>query len=313
MPKRNLIRILLIWVCILIVTALLGKTTIAAEGGKTAADFLNIGIGARAAALGGAYTSAADDATAAYWNPAGLVQVKNAQLAFSHFALYQDISYEYLSMAYPLSERITLGAATSYMNYGTIEGYDQYDNPTGEIGGTYDMAAGLSFGYSFTDKISAGLTAKYVILSLADRSASALAADIGFRYSTPLFAVGMTAANLGQKIKFDEVKEDLPASMRAGVSVWPLGPSFMAALEAEKQFDGNISVKNGFEYNYEHRYFVRTGYSYYPDEDSDRKFGQSFSFGVGALLGPARFDYTFSPEEKFSSESLHRFSVIFDF
>ena len=38
--------------------------------GTTAAQFLKIGIGARALAMGGAYSAVSDDATALYWNPA---------------------------------------------------------------------------------------------------------------------------------------------------------------------------------------------------------------------------------------------------
>jgi len=39
--------------------------------GTTAAKFLSIGIGPRANAMGGAFTSVANDASALYWNPAG--------------------------------------------------------------------------------------------------------------------------------------------------------------------------------------------------------------------------------------------------
>ncbi|MDD9974878.1 MAG: hypothetical protein OXU27_12775, partial [Candidatus Poribacteria bacterium] len=35
-------------------------------------DFLTNGVGGRALGLGGAYVGIADDATAAYWNPAGI-------------------------------------------------------------------------------------------------------------------------------------------------------------------------------------------------------------------------------------------------
>ena len=40
--------------------------------GTSAANFLRIGIGARALAMGGAFVAVADDPTAAYWNVAGL-------------------------------------------------------------------------------------------------------------------------------------------------------------------------------------------------------------------------------------------------
>ena len=42
------------------------------KAGTTAAKFLSIGVGSKAVGMGGSYTSIADDATAMYWNPAGL-------------------------------------------------------------------------------------------------------------------------------------------------------------------------------------------------------------------------------------------------
>ena len=40
--------------------------------GTTAAKFLHMNVGSRAVGMGGAFTSIANDASAMYWNPAGL-------------------------------------------------------------------------------------------------------------------------------------------------------------------------------------------------------------------------------------------------
>ena len=50
--------------------------------GTTAAKFLSIGVGSKAVAMGGAFTSIADDATAMYWNPAGLSYFNTKELYF---------------------------------------------------------------------------------------------------------------------------------------------------------------------------------------------------------------------------------------
>jgi len=312
MSRNKLFKILVIWGCLVAVTALLGKTTIASDNGIAAADFLNIGVGARAAALGGAYTSISNDATAAYWNPAGLTYLKSAQVAFSHFSWYQDISYEYLAVAYPVNDRWTLGTALSYLNYGSIDGYDINDEYTGEISSTYDLAAGISAAYRVNEDLSVGLTAKYVVISVAGLSGSALAADIGAKYEMDIVSFGLAVVNLGQNLDFEGTKEDLPAAVRTGVAVELFGPSLLASLELSTPFYGDIAIKNGYEFRYQERYFVRTGYAFTPSQDG-REFGQSLSFGVGALLGPAHFDYTFSPNEKTTAESIHRLSLILDF
>lgn len=311
MSNRRLYRILIAWAILIAVSALLGRTVIASDNGAAAADFLNIGVGARATALGGAFTSVADDATASYWNPAGLTSVETIQLAFSHFAWYQDITYEYLAAAYPASNRFAFAVSASYLSYGTIEGYDINDEPTGPLSSVYDMAVGISAGYSATENLSVGLTSKYIILSLAEVSASAVAADIGINYHRNNLNAGLSLVNLGQKLKFNDSEDNLPLAIRAGVSGYPFSSSILTTFELENQFYGDFSIKNGIEYNYESRYFVRTGYAFHPGQ-SGREFGQSFSLGVGALLGPARFDYTFSPQEKYSSESIHRFAVLLE-
>ena len=54
------------------------------RAGISTAQFLKIGVGGRAAALGEAFIAVANDASALYWNPAGLVQFEENQVMFSH-------------------------------------------------------------------------------------------------------------------------------------------------------------------------------------------------------------------------------------
>ena len=69
--------------------------------GEAGAQFLKIGAGARACAMGEAFTGIADDPSAIYWNPAGLTQMNSAQIiAMQNFYLL-DMSYQYLGMVLP--------------------------------------------------------------------------------------------------------------------------------------------------------------------------------------------------------------------
>ena len=284
------------------------SNAIASDNGTAAADFLNIGMGARGCALGGAFTAVSDDASSVYWNPGGLTAVSETQLIFSHYAWYQDMSLEHLALAHSVSDRLTVGFATSYMSYGRIEGYNEYDVPTGEVNSVYDLMVGISAGYNLVDYFSAGFTTKLIVLSLADVTATSIALDLGLKYEYNQFLMGFSLANLGGSPKFRQYSENLPLLIRLGVGARLFDEQFLTTLEVENQFHGSMKIKNGYEAKLQDRYFVRAGYALYPGQDGSH-LNQDLSFGVGAFLGPAAFDYTFSPQDDFSSESLHRFSI----
>ena len=67
-----------------------------------AGEFLTLGAGARAIGMGGAYSALADDASAAYWNPAGLAQVDRTQAAFMHSTLHGLDAYDYFNATHPV-------------------------------------------------------------------------------------------------------------------------------------------------------------------------------------------------------------------
>jgi hypothetical protein len=73
---------------------------------KYSNEFLNIGAGARGMAMGGAQVASAKDATAGYWNPAGLTGIKDhINLGIMHADYFAGIAkYDYLSVAKPIQD-----------------------------------------------------------------------------------------------------------------------------------------------------------------------------------------------------------------
>jgi hypothetical protein len=111
-------------VYVLILTAILVPAPALAfvfDPGETGGTFLKIGVGAGPVGMGEAYTALAGDVSALYWNPAGLVGVKNLEASFMHLEWFQGIRYENLSYAQPLGNFGVLGLAASGL-YTTIEG-----------------------------------------------------------------------------------------------------------------------------------------------------------------------------------------------
>jgi len=310
MLRNTLKRILIIWILLVVVIALFGDVSLAgSDVGRTAADFLLIGHGARAAGFGGAYTAVCEGASAAYWNPAGLAGLESGRVSLGHFSWFQDITVEQVSFGLPVNDDIAAAVSVTYVNYGTIDGYDASGNATGEIT-AYDLAGGLSFGFALSDEASVGITAKYINQRLDDISATSFAADFGLRYSFESIVFAATVTNLGGEMKFDQVAEKLPAAARFGVQLMPLSDALVASFELEKRFQGDLFMRQGMEFGFSDQYYLRAGCDYLPAQNG-RWLATGLSFGAGVQFDFGSFDYAFTPNDKSTSEDLHRFTLTF--
>lgn len=298
------------FILLIIVMSLSGNLFAQSQAGRTTADFLSIGVGAKSAGMGGAYTAMSNGADAAYWNPAGLTSVESSEILLGHFDWYQDISLEQGVVAKKMSENTTMAASITYLNYGTIKRYDITGEPLANDISAYDWAGAFSIGFLVSDNMSIGVTAKYVNQKIDDLSGSAFAGDIGFKYSAPKFVIAGFMGNFGTKMNFNTIEEKLPATARLGISFYPFSQSFVTAIEAEQKVDGNLIFRHGVEYNYNEQYYIRSGYNYYVDE-YDRDIGSNLSFGGGVEFNFATLDYAFTTSDSFTNESLHRFSLLF--
>jgi hypothetical protein len=81
---------------------------------KYSNEFLNIGAGARGLSMGSAQVASVGDGTAGYWNPAGLVGVKDfPQLNLMHAEYFAGIGkYDFASIAFPASNKKRTFAVT---------------------------------------------------------------------------------------------------------------------------------------------------------------------------------------------------------
>lgn len=310
MARRTVDKIIFGWVLLLILVALIGDVTLAAsDGGRTAADFLQIGVGARAAGMGGAYSALSDGSEASYWNPAGMAGMQGYEFSFSHFVWYQDVTLEQGAFAFALNDRATMAASVIYLNYGDINGYDASNNAIGDIT-AYDWAGGLSLGYRVTDALSVGLTGKYINQTFDDISGSAFAVDLGASLQAGQWTFAAVAGNLGSEMTFDSESEKLPSSVRFGVAVSDLVSGLRAAVEYDNRLHGASVLHNGLEMSFADRYFLRTGYDIDLDGE-DHSFDGGISLGAGVRVGVAEINYAYSLKDQYSSEDLHRFSMLF--
>jgi hypothetical protein len=183
---------------------------------KYAGEFLKLGVGARALGMGGAFVSVADDASAIYWNPAGLTFLKRGQVMGMHAEQFGgEVGHDFLGAAYPLQGEGTAGAGIVAVGWDrvavddievTTDGlldYGQDGVPNtgdpGEGNGEYDfgeqfdptkfqMRSNVNQAFFFTyardigSRLSIGGTVKLLRLDLVGTNATGVGAELGMMY-----------------------------------------------------------------------------------------------------------------------------------
>ena len=81
-----------------------------AQAGYTSANFLKIGMGARASGMADSFSAVSDDATAIYWNPAGLYQAEGTQISLTHNIWLQGVNIDFIA----LSQNLGTGGAIGF-------------------------------------------------------------------------------------------------------------------------------------------------------------------------------------------------------
>jgi len=185
--------------------ALVGSAFAQTDIGRSGAQFLKISPSARAVSLGGAYGAIAKGADAMYHNPAALTGVKGIDIHLSHVAYVADVNLNYVALAMPALKGVV------GMHFGALTTDDMLvttiTDPTGELGTTFEVGswvAGLSYATSLTDRLSLGVTAKYVHETIWDMESGAVAFDVGTLYYTGFSNWRFSAAllNFGPQATF---------------------------------------------------------------------------------------------------------------
>ena len=170
--------------------------------GTTAAKFLSINVGSHAVGMGGAFTSIANDATAMYWNPAGLSFYKTKEVYLNHSKWIADITFDYFGVTIPLQGSQVLGLNITSITMADMEVTRYGNEDTGESFSAADYAFGLTYAIKLTDRFSIGIDGKYIQEAIANNHAKGMAIDIGTLFTTPYgFRLGTSISNFGPKMK----------------------------------------------------------------------------------------------------------------
>lgn len=200
------------------------------SAGTSGAAFLKIGAGARANAMGDAYTSVADDASAIYWNPAGLAGLKKNEFVAMRAQLYQDLEYNFFAFAHPTKSWGTFAVGFNNLNVTGIEqrsgDTDEADSKFSSNDTAYSLAHSMKLsilGLPSAEEeggLQTGATLKVVRQTLSGNQANSVAGDIGliYRGTQRPSSLGLTVQNLGSGAKFKNESDPLPLTIRLGSS-----------------------------------------------------------------------------------------------
>ncbi|HDP98029.1 MAG TPA: PorV/PorQ family protein [bacterium] len=330
---------------LLLATAVSGKTF--RKVGTSAAQFLKIGVGARALALGGAFGALANDASTVYWNPAGMITLDKIAWTGSHTKWFADINHQFTALVIPFSgSSSALGLSATFITMGEEEiTTETSPRGTGFFWDANDIAVGISYARWMTNRFALGITMKYISQNIYNESASTVAVDVGTYLRTGYkgIIIGMSFSNFGGTLKLsgrDLIRpyDPNPANTlstnvdsRLYTEPWPLPVNFRVAIAMElvgatdgffSSFDNRLTLaidglhpnddteklNLGFEYSWREMFFARLGYGTGYDLN-ELAYGGGLKFGAAGSI--FTFDYAFAPYGEL--DNIHHFTIGLEF
>lgn len=274
--------------------ALISFTFVNAQSaGNTGLSFLKFGFGARNIAMGDAGTSASNDLTALFYNPAKLNINSDNEILVMHNEWIQDVRSE------------VLGAKTNIFGLPFAFGFNvtsvsdiQLRTKAGEPDAVFDanyFYGSVSTGFEVYENISTGITAKYLYEGLLSDEATGYGFDLGLFYKTEMEGLTLSGVvkNLGSMNKLRSEETKLPSEIRIGPAYnFDLGENKFDAIvagEFQKYLDtDDIHFNLGGELLYDNLLALRAGYQTGFES-------KGFTAGLGLMWGSLKFDYAFLP------------------
>lgn len=316
---------LVIFLCLLIAST--GQTQFVSKVGITAAPFLEIGVGAKATGMGGAYVATANEASALHWNPSGIARISRPEGIFVHMNWLADINFDFIGFVLPTARFGAVGVSiTSLSMDDMLVRTEERPFGTGEYFSSGSISLGVSYAINLTDRFSIGFTGKYIREQIWKEAAQGVAIDIGTLFTTNFnnMRIGASLSNFGTEMRmtgedlldyhdidvsklgnndkiFAELKTDswpMPLNFQVGVAMEILQNDvhrLTLAIDAIQPTDNTESINLGMEYGVKEWLFLRAGYRNLFLRDTE----EGLTVGAGANLKfmynlPIRLDYAYA-------------------
>ncbi len=205
---------------IVIALALAMGLAVTSRGGESEFPLFKMGAGGRAIGTGGAFTGAADDASALFWNPAGISQIKSAFSAeFTNRVHFQNSTFLELFAVYSDIKYGAFGIGVLSDQIDEILAYDSEPNYLGKFG-SYQRAIIIGYAYNLTP-VNIGLSLTSVQAGLdppmGDIRGSGLTFTLGLMTRlSGHFKIG-SIIRPGFSVEYDDSKDEIPGNARLGM------------------------------------------------------------------------------------------------
>ena len=265
----------------------------AVSKGVCGAQFLKIDPVARPASMGGAFSALADDASAGYYNPAGLAQLRMAEAITCGGLWIDETRYGFIGYSAPISRDNALGVSALYLQTPKMSGYDEKgkDYWKTEDFDAKDLAVSFSYSQRFSPRNYFGLSAKWISQQIEKEKTSNFAIDAGQIYKMDGLSLAVVVANIGPKIKFIREEDKMPLTLKLGAVYRLMDEDAKLLLDLVKPLDNNWKVCLGTEWQINRNLTLRGGYNSQVFSD----LGIGVSLGAGLKLGTFQLDYAYIP------------------
>ena len=266
----------------------------AGDGSATGMSFLKIGVDAASSAMGGAAVANASDASAAYWNPAGIAVSDRMNVIFSNQEWLAGSNNQFLGLNIP-SDKLNFGLSVALSGVGDIERRD--DRPTVEPLGYFSsnsLAMAFSAATALNGNLKIGATAKFLYEKIHIYSANGFALDFGLIKNFNFFNLksALVLKDLGSMSTLSNESTSLPTRITGGLSSG-FDPTtslrFNWAFDIGKYLESDSFVRLGGELIHNDMLSLRGGYR----RNSENSSG--ITAGIGIRLNRYSFDYAYLP------------------
>jgi hypothetical protein len=235
--------------------------SVPAWGTKYAGEFLSLGVGARALGMGGTFVGVADDATASFWNTAGLDSLDRRELSFMHAETFGSLlDQDFIALAIPLREATSSSAlAFSLQRLGgggvkitDLEKKGQEISDTNRVillreESHADYALFFSYAHQLHPRLLGGVNLKVIYRDVVTTSAWGVGADLSFLAKPYSFlSVGANLMDLTSSFLFYDngTTETINPTTKLGLALNHRIKDFylILAADADVRYEGRKSV-----------------------------------------------------------------------